>query len=735
MVVYSHPGRDLVSHLEGVTENLEHMGADYARILGMTHDGLKAHPMFQELLRGKVKRFSHAPGSALITYVWAMSEGLTPSEALLLAEAVRRHHGGMPDISDSNEFWGNKEVLALEVKKLMVPEVLDFIKEHVWDGFGEDVLQDALSQLPALVLFDKPLPQGGWDFYMQLRYMLSQLVAADRIDAVFGGVAEKNVLMPSLPHHVAEMALQNIQAFVEHAEPTPINAWRSRVRNEVLGQYDSYSHDRGVYRLVLPTGAGKTLISLTMALKAILKGRKRIIYVLPFISTGEQVANVVANMIGRDYVMIDNYLQKGKTDTDMLSQMDIITLIMRYWTAPVVVTTAVYMWEVLFAPGAMDLMNFHLLKDAVLIFDEVQAIPPEYWNDLSGIVSRLADSSLVVLMSATHPIDVKDSITLSTSEKIPVVRYEVSTADVPTPDDIKEAFEEDSSVLAIFNTRRGARDFFMDVEPLIPSDALFFLSTYIIPKDRHHIINMIKEREEKNLPRVLISTQVVEAGMDLSFKVLFRELAPLDSIIQSAGRCGRHGGYVGNVFVAWDESNIGKVYGLLAKDKTLKILSPVKGKVLPEHSFYGLVDTYFNLLKGVKSLSEITTGAIQTGKYSMSTVNYRIIKHTHHDVSVVIPTDEEVLSWIDEIVGLMKSHTTDKFAKLNRKRMLYARLSAYTVSVSGSIWKHVPGEVYSSVGDSDGLFYILPEYVSYFYHPKVGWNFFGDEEEYGANII
>ena len=727
-MLFSHKGRDLMSHLEGVGRNLEYLGAEYAHILGITHDVAKAHPIFQEKLKkGSGPSFSHALPSALLTYVMLVDEGETPETALLYAEAVRNHHSGMKSVPDIEAFWEDEDVIDRYLETLL--DIEPFIKEHVYRYFSGGRMWQYLETVPMFGVFpDKGDIPSNLDTYFRMRNTLSLLVAADRVDAVFGGSAR---VLKNLTRRDAEEANARIKMFLSSVDITPINRWRMEIRNDILSEYKSRMVKRGVVRLTLPTGAGKTLISLSMALDNVLfYGAKRIIYVLPFISTGEQVASVMENMFGEDMVMTDNYLSGAKGETSELSPYDIVSTIMRYWIKPVVVTTGVYMWDVLFGRSAMDTMNFHLLKDAAIIFDEVQSIPTEFWGDLATVAEYLGKHNLVILMSATHPIDVKESITLTTHKRLPKSRYTARVIQMGDSEmlPLDDAIKNKQSILIILNTRDSARQFFWDLISRYPEmeDHMYFLSTYVIPKHRREVINTIRERERQHLPRILVSTQVVEAGVDLSFEVLYRELAPIDSIIQSAGRCGRHGEVLGDVSIIIPSKSIGRVYGSIKKEITEGIISDaIRGGIFPcpEERLSTLEKEYFDRLKEQKDIYKIIKMNISQGDYGMSAYNPSLIKNPIPTVSYVIPVEDEVWDMIYAIRELEHARG-DKFTTLNRRKILMSKLSAYIINVPASVSSGVDkNDVQSLFASSDSILILEKDKWKKYYDTTVGWTF------------
>ena len=750
--ILSHPNRKLVDHLLGVHHNLQKLGenSDIARILGWTHDIAKAHPLFQKKVRRVSNiKYSHALPSALLTYALLRKNNVAPDKAFLYAEAVKIHHTGMESRKKAKEFWQDPEVRRNHLQYLKNDQVLEFIRKHMKDKISVDEIEESLSDIRRGLRF---FPVDGrvedhLRAYTQLRMILSRLVAADRIDAVFKSPMDS--IMGRITPDMVDTALRNIQGFLKEVDDTPINKWRQEVRKEILYEFSSKVSKSGVIRLELPTGSGKTLISLSMALHHIRRyGSERVIYILPFISTGEQVAYVLKDFFGDgdgNIVREDNYLASGKIRNQQeedynLSPYEVVTLIMRYWLEPVVVTTLKYMWDVLWSPNAMDTMNFHLLNKSVIIFDEVQSLPAEYWNDLGTIVSKLAENNLIILMSATHPIEIENSLTLTSTQDVPFSRYNVSVIEGEGSilSSIKDKIDRGKSVAIILNTRSKAREMFSYIKEKFvdKENEMYFLSTWIVPAHRESIIKELKKREKERAQRILVSTQIIEAGVDLSFDVLYREIAPIDSLIQSAGRCGRHGRVKGEFFVVkFDNSmeRLKRVYKRQAAEIVEEIFQQYKGRFpRNEEEFKTLEKEYFNRLKRVVGKSLIISKYIKNGNYDLEGDNdWQIIKDNSYEASLIIPLENRVWKWIDDLRALQKNNQrADIFIKRNKKSILFSLISRYIINIPTTDLEAICESISSAVteegvceplfpSEREGL-WILQEWKEY-YDLQIGW--------------
>lgn len=331
---------------------------------------------------------------------------------------------------------------------------------------------------------------------------------------------------------------------------TGINTIRNQVANDCL---DSASMNRGVFTLSVPTGGGKTLAGIRFALNhAVKHGMRRIIVAIPYTSIIEQTAKIYKDIFG-EHNVLEHHMNIDKVDRLLYAPH--LQAAQENWDAPIIVTTNVQLFESLFSSQPFRCRKVHNIQNSVIILDEVQTIPIEYTKSSYAYLRLLNEDygCSVVFSTATQPIVshisnaygntkiwgfdtteiIKDVTTLYSSLK----RVEINMLGKLGIQDIAYKVENHNQVLCIVNTRKNAAELFCS----ITGNHKYHLSSAMCAAHRKVVLDEVRQRLNDNLPVVLISTQVVEAGVDIDFPVVYRAMIGLDSIAQAAGRCNRHG--------------------------------------------------------------------------------------------------------------------------------------------------------------------------------------------------
>ena len=341
-------------------------------------------------------------------------------------------------------------------------------------------------------------------------------------------------------------ALKNLydhcKALRKHSGADPVlNQYRTRLF-ERCGQ--SGEQNGGLFTLTAPTGTGKTLALLHFALRHCQHtGKHRIIVVLPFLSLIEQSAGVYRKIL--PHVMEDH--SQSQLPEEMRDHA-------ARWDQPFLITTSVRFFESLFSDHPTDCRKLHNLANSVILFDEAQSLPVSLLSPTLKVIEELCTryGCSVVFSSATQPdYTGLREINWSASELLPehsefyralrrtAAHWEIDT---PTPlEEIAERMAQHQNVCTIVNLRAHARTLYQALARLCPEEEVFLLSTDLCPAHRTEVIQAIHRRQKEKLPCRVVSTQCIEAGVDLDFDCLYRALAPLEAIIQASGRCNRNG--------------------------------------------------------------------------------------------------------------------------------------------------------------------------------------------------
>jgi len=514
---YSHndPPKKLLDHLIGVLEiakdinNFHKLNADIENI-ALTHDIAKSHESFQNHLNRRQIRFEHSEPSAFFL--------LNITKDILQSEIVRMHHSKIRNLQEVNTFWNSENIYS------------NFIKIREFTGQDFELLskQDIKRLTFQFFLRLRELNIKDW---LNFKTAYSILITADRFDASNAG--KINFETPKLDN-------QKLIKYISQIPENALSKWRQEVRKETIKNVEEKVKNPGIYTLTLPTGAGKTLIGLEVA--SMISKRfnlNTIVYVLPFISIVEQNSFVAKNIFEK--AQEDHHLVDLGKNTEEMTNLERFISSFRYWIDPVIITTFAKFWETLYSPYSNDTMNFHRLKDAIVILDEPQSLDSKFWSGFGRTLEFLSKEygTFFILMTATQP-KMANGIEIAPPVEIPYSRHIYKIVQGKKRIEDLEAFLDfKDSGLMVFNTRKSALKAYKLFNKKSKGKT-FFLSTWIIPVERRKKLKEIKKLEMNNEPRTLFSTQVVEAGVDLDFDWAFRDIGPMDSIVQVAGRCNRN---------------------------------------------------------------------------------------------------------------------------------------------------------------------------------------------------
>ena len=419
---------------------------------------------------------------------------------------------------------------------------------------------------------------------------------ADRLNTEEFSDEEKNAKRGNFPTlgTLAPQFFQALGKMEREAPKTRVNRIRAEIRRACEAAAEK---PPGLFSLTVPTGGGKTLSAMAFALRHALKhGKRRIIYVIPYTSIIEQTAQTLAEIFGRANV-VEHHSNLAPARETERSQMAA-----ENWDAPVIVTTNVQFFESLYAAKAGRCRKLHNITNSVVILDEAQLLPPELLTPCVDALNQLARcyGITMVLATATQPALPKlDPPTEIIPAELKLYKR-LKRADILLPKsmterqewtDVAAQLQRHEQVLCVVNTRRDCYDLFK----LMPAGTIH-LSALMCGAHRSAIIRWIKARLRRGLPTRVISTQLIEAGVDMDFPVVYRALAGLPSIAQAAGRCNREGklndiGQLGQVHVFVPPKSAPP--GLLRKGEDLMKEMPAIAGFDPQKPEY--FTRYFNL--------------------------------------------------------------------------------------------------------------------------------------------
>lgn len=574
-------GQPLLEHCQNVAR-ISGQFADrfdskpFLQIAGMLHDLGKAIEAWQRYLRASVDESAqgatrkNAPIKHAAAGIAAAFDLYPQLYAVILAYIVAGHHAGLPDGSSgiggknpapgwSLDDWrkeGKKDYAALG-------DAIVLFRDHLPDpstlhvpGFITDGDDEHRAQA---------LP-----FWIRMLY--SCLVDADCLDAE----AVANPLASSLRGQHASLP-ELFDKLNTHLAtfPAPETGSVNEIRAEILADCRAAAHQTpGVFSLTVPTGGGKTLSGMAFALGHAVKYNKcRVIHVIPYTSIIEQTADVFSGIFDAENVCEHH----SGVDADETDEPTAARLATENWDAPIVVTTSVQFFESLYASRGSKCRKLHSLADSVIVLDEAQLVPVELLEPCIEALRLLVHGYGVtlVLSTATQPSFPK----LHAREIIPDPaslysrlrrtrfvwpKHDAKTIATTTWPKLAAELRAHDSFLCVVNTRKDARELWREL-----GRDVFHLSTLMCGQHRRDVLLAIRRRLNANEPTKLVSTQLIEAGVDVDFPVVYRALAGMDSIAQTGGRCNREGKFAGlaEVHVFVPETNTPP--GLVTKGKDI----------------------------------------------------------------------------------------------------------------------------------------------------------------------
>jgi CRISPR-associated endonuclease/helicase Cas3 len=595
----------LVTHLTEASQLAEGFAAkvgltELGKIMGLLHDFGKASQEYQNYLRtneglirpdedgySQAKRgeVDHSTAGAQLVFEKLANRG---QEGKILAQflslAIASHHSGLIDCLKPDGFNEFERRITKDDKDTHLTEArskLPDIEKQLDELFAQPIEKEFLKRIFEDIRETGNDSQATLSFKHGLlaRFLLSCLLEADRLNTAdfenpgneairnYGKYISWDVLVERLEEKFAEFAETTAQM------ETGSRAWEvNQLRAQVAGAcLDTAEKPKGIYQLTVPTGGGKTLGSLRFALHhARAHKMDRVFYIVPYITIIDQNARDVREVLEDmdqnrkplDKIVLEHHSNFMPEDDTRRRH----NLLAENWDAPVVFTTQVQFLEALFGSGTRDARRMHQLANSVIILDEVQTVPIRIVHMLNAALRFLTHdcNSTVILCTATQPPldrlpeNPYRALTIQPEQKIiqdeaelfeKLKRVEVHDvrkpggwSNVEIADLAVCALQEKGSVLIVVNTRAAAQALYREIKGRAMGAATYHLSTNMCPAHRMDVLEQeIKPKLEAKVPVICVSTQLIEAGVNIDFGSAIRVLAGLDSIAQSAGRCNRHG--------------------------------------------------------------------------------------------------------------------------------------------------------------------------------------------------
>jgi CRISPR-associated endonuclease/helicase Cas3 len=746
--LYSHPNVFMEDHINGVIKIAKQIYGEnipeWFYVPLAFHDFGKSTKYFQEyILSGRKTKFSdHSYLSAVYCLNLAYSLGFADRLAECFLYPLK-HHTDLKGIENTLEDLlseGRKKILLEQIKAIEVEkfnrfvELLDIPESIKNKAFlGEEVLsrlRSIVGEHLERIVGGLKLKKGLFDFNL----FFSILLDADKTQT---GSKEDSV------PETRVLRLERIEIYREQLRnnDSEINQKRESAFKEVMAKLP-IAKDYKLYALTLPTGMGKTLTGLSFASGlAESLGLKRIVYSLPFLSTIDQTELVLRGIGLKDSteLIVHHHLSEiGYFQGDRKREYDFDTarVFFEGWNSGVVLTTFHQFLYALLGAENSYLRRFNKLKDSVVIVDELQALPHRYWRFVKECFKKLTEelNSRVILMTATNPFVFEEGdhvlhLVDKAKYREGLHRFRViPDLEKRTVEDLaREVAErvrkEDKTFLIILNTIKSSQEFYRKLKDLVNVD-ISYLSTAVIPKQRRERIEQIKQGKYK----VVVSTQVVEAGVDIDFDVVYRDFAPLDSINQSAGRCNRHGfRELGEVRVIKLVDDNGReysrrIYDIVLLSATEKFLT----KELTERELLDVIDEYFETLwtKISHDKSDELLEALDRVEHDSLYENFKLIEDQPYKEDVFVAVDDEAESVLNAVKEIWERRQRKELHLWEAKRKferLKAEFYSYVISVALSKDSGI------ELDDRLKIRVVRRENVGLYYDGEIGFRIKGEE--------
>jgi CRISPR-associated endonuclease/helicase Cas3 len=674
--------------------------AEIAYIIGASHDFGKGTTFFQKYLINRDEDSStyarqHSSISAFFCYYLLKKYGFHKGIPILGWYVIQRHHSNLSDLTlhpDRGEIYRKtKRNSHIELLKEQVRDIKDNTASSLQkiyneldlkvdvSGFFSKILDESIFKEFLKDYYRDVWNHGGLGLYIMLIFLYSTLLDSDKLDSARVETPPRTPLEDDLVDHYKR----------ERFGPPKrrINELREMAYSRVLGTLESSDLETRRFSITLPTGLGKTLIGFQAALQLRKRIREahgfdpRIIYSLPFLSIIEQNYDVLEQVLQtysydadpgillKHHYLSTGYVKEGE-DYNQGTEGILLT---EGWHSEIIVTTFVQFFESLITRRNSMARKFHNMTNSIIILDEIQTVPRKYWEIIREALIILSEeyNSWIILMTATNPLvfDPREEIKELTGSKEEFYNeldrvdffFDLKEKDLDEfKFEVLKCFKENpgKDIMVVLNTINSSKKMYQILKNSIGSREgleYIYLSTHILPQDRLRRIEKIKESDSRLL---IVTTQLIEAGVDIDVDIIFRDFSPLDSIIQTAGRCNRENrGGRGEVHIKklidenTNRSFASYIYDDVLLGATEELLSNVDK--IPEAEFnLRYADKYFERSRKRGGVTQRLLENIKNLEYS-EIRDFKLIEEKYNSVSFFIERDEgasEVMGRLEEVL-------------------------------------------------------------------------------------
>lgn len=585
----------------------------FAELVAIFHDLGKINPNFQDKLDSQKVASGYANHAYLSAYAFfcafccnknnadALKQFLDVSELsqndlIALSVIIAKHHGNLPDFTPNDHNGTGASILSKDenfalfkfLKEKQNLPTYDFANHFIpIDDFREFLLNPRMQQgYSEKFTFNGDKNESALDFFIDYQFTFASVLQADKADAGnIGYIIEEQ--KTAIKTFSSSFSLQLDSYLKKLKQDTELNKLRTEIReNAIQNIQDGLKENKQVFELTAPTGSGKTLMLLSLASEIMKsRGAKRIVYGLPFLSITEQVEEEVLKIFegyedfiqridskseNHRYEKVQEELDNNPSE-EMVQEANILEFQENTFAYPFVITTFVRFFETILSNRNAELLKLPNFLNCIFLLDEIQALPPRLYGFFVAYLSRICEKfgSYAIISTATQPnfeLPRDNLVALNFFKQysvpyplLPLSYFNNNLFNRYQIDFIKESIDsetlknsilaENSSTLVILNTIDDTKLLYKLLLEEFDKEEVLLLNTHLTPRHRKIKIYLAKRRLSQNKHVVVVSTQLIEAGVDIDFPVLYRDFATISSIVQSAGRCNRNGrlGYLGKV--------------------------------------------------------------------------------------------------------------------------------------------------------------------------------------------
>jgi CRISPR-associated endonuclease/helicase Cas3 len=740
----SHPNKKLEDHLKNVAdfsydvfnflefENKE-LFSNISFLIGLTHDFAKSTSFFQTYLlfdNTKKENTPHSFLSAIFTY-YVIRNYLDKNNVVFESNlsiiayiVVLAHHGNLKDITKLDNYNDKKSKSKMVLKQVddlknSKSNLSEFYNDFEIDFFrffdefeeiSEDITDDLLE-----FSFNENI-----DNYFYILLFYSSLLDADKMDAS----ESKIIVRTEIPGNIVDNFKKNNLG----NSNDNINKIREDAYNEVNENILNLDLNERIFSIELPTGIGKTFTGVSAVLK--LKERinkelnfnPRFIYSLPFLTVVDQNSDIITSILGESGFKGSNFLVNHNHLADMNykynnledCEMNNSKILIEGWNSEIIVTTFIQFFYSIISNKNKSLRKFHNITNSIILLDEIQSIPYKYWEVINLFLKKLAYeyNCWIILMTATQPYIFKENEIKSLVDNVEYyfnqfdrVNYNFQLDNLDFEDFKNElidkiSHDDENNYLVVLNTINSSKELYDAIKNhycLLRNDVyldecngicyvdediqLIYLSNNIVPKHRLERINAIKESDRQS---IIVSTQLIEAGVDIDVDIIYRDLAPLDSLVQTAGRCNRGGNKnkgVVNIISLKNEN--GKnyssfVYDSILLNKTKEVLSSLSSVSEKEFNLLA-AKNYFKLIYESGAQDDYLINLIKKLRFPEISTNFKLIDEDIQKTDVFVVVDSEAEALFEKYIDIYDNYKG--FERKNEFLKIKNKFYQYVISV------------------------------------------------------